>query len=114
MPNWCQNNLVVTGDPKMLDVIQELKFDFTKIKPRPQDLIDDTEPYCAKCKKPYTKRQIKIDPKIGRRGGETCKKCNIRNNIGGRLGSTMFDKNEDIFKQLNKEETKLDLEPQQM
>jgi hypothetical protein len=105
MPNWCQNNLVVRGDPKMLDVIQELEFDFEKILPQPQDLVDDVAPYCAKCKKPYI--ALNDDPKIERVGRDTCKECNISDNIGGRLGSTMFDKNEDIFKQLNKEETKL-------
>ena len=107
MPNWCQNNLVITGDPQMLDTIQEIKFDFNKILPPPQDLVDDTAPYCAKCKKPYTKRQLRTIPKIGRLGNETCKKCNVRNNIGGRLGSTLLDKDTDIFEGLNAEEKKL-------
>lgn len=108
MPNWCQNNLVITGDPKMLDIIQDIKFDFNKILPPPQDILDDTAPYCAKCKKPYTKKQMESKHDWqDRNGGERCTKCDIRNNIGGRLGDSTYDKDADIFKGLNTDEKKL-------
>lgn len=108
MPNWCQNNLVITGDPKILDTIQEIAFDFEKILPPPQDITDDTAPYCVKCKKPYTEKQMQTKSELSDRAGtERCDKCGIRNNIGGRLGSTLLDKDTDIFEGLNAEEKKL-------
>ena len=89
MPNWCQNNQVITGDPKILDTIQEIAFDFEKILPPPQDITDDTAPYCVKCKKPYTEKQMQTKSELSDRAGtERCDKCGIPNNIGGRLGYT--------------------------
>ena len=54
MPNWCQNNLVVTGDPQMLDTIQKIAFDFNKILPVPAKLNDE-QAYEWRCNNWWTK-----------------------------------------------------------
>ena len=97
MPNWSVNNVTVTGKPEMIDKIEEIKFDFYRIIPPPQALVDDCEEYCTVCKS----REFVDKDEHSRR----CTKCNVGSNIGGRVSGYESDK--DRYKQLNKTETKL-------
>ena len=91
MPNWTQNDLVITGTKEAYDGVYGLlgdKFDFNKIIPMPKELQDDTHGInCPKCGKKFEESK--------------CSDCDISSNIGGRLGSTMFDSKQDIYKQLS-------------
>lgn len=97
MPNWAYSDLVITGKSDALDQIEKTKFDFNKIIPPPQPLLDDCEAYCAVCK---TRDNLDLT-----QHNKTCKKCNIGENIGGRVGHTGTDK--ERYSQLNKDEIKL-------
>ena len=107
MPNWTQNDLVITGTKEAIDGVYGLlgdKFDFNKIIPMPKELQEDTHREgtdCPKCGKPFKKD--------GKRAWDNwmCSKCDIHDNIGGRLGSTMFDSKRDIYKQLSFNEKSL-------
>lgn len=103
MPNWTQNDLVITGTKKAIDGVYGLlgeKFDFNKIIPMPKELQEDTHrdgTNCPMCGKKFKKtgRGKVFDWK--------CKDCDISDNIGGRLGSTMFggEGAKDVYKQLS-------------
>ena len=97
MPNWSNNEVTVKGEPEMIDKIEKLAFDFNRIIPPPQALVDDTEEYCTVCKS----REF-ID---GANHSRLCTKCNVSDNIGGRVGHTGTDK--ERYRQLNKTEKKL-------
>ena len=97
MPNWSVNTVTVTGEPKMLDKIEKTEFDFNRIIPPPQALVDDCEEYCTVCKT----REF-IDTK---NLSSECKRCGVSGNIGGRVGHTGTDK--ERYRQLNKTERKL-------
>ena len=94
MPNWSRNTVTVRGEPEMIDEVQRIKFDFNMILPPPQALVDDCEAYCAKCKS-----RVRVDK------SDYCTKCNIRDNIGGRVSS--WEKGKKRYRQLNKDEIKL-------
>ena len=57
MPNWTQNDLVITGTKEAIDGVYGLlgdKFDFNKIIPMPKELQDDTHGInCPKCGKKF-------------------------------------------------------------
>jgi hypothetical protein len=97
MPNWSNNEVIVTGNPEMIDKIEKIAFDFNRIIPPPQALVDDTEEYCTVCKS----REF-IDTK---NHSSKCKRCDVTGNIGGRVGHMETDK--ERYRQLNKTEIKL-------
>ena len=43
MPNWCENNLIITGTKERLDEIQATKFNFDKIIPMPIEFKEDSD-----------------------------------------------------------------------
>ncbi len=43
MPNWCINQVVITGDKDNLDYLQKTKFSFQKFIPCPKVLLDTTD-----------------------------------------------------------------------
>ena len=106
MPNWTQNDLVITGTKEAIDGVYGLlgeKFDFNKIIPMPKELQDDTHREgtdCPKCGKKFEGKAMnsQSEHKIY---DWKCSDCDISDNIGGRLGSTMFDSKQDIYKQLS-------------
>ena len=97
MPNWSYNEVTVIGEPEVIDKIEKLAFDFNRIIPPPQVLVDDTEEYCTVCKS----RDFIDMVDHNRR----CTKCDVGDNIGGRVGHSGTDK--ERYRQLNKTETKL-------
>ena len=97
MPNWSWNEVTVKGEPEMIDKIEKTAFEFTKIITPPQALVDDTEEYCTVCK---SRVLFELDGNHSR-----CTKCDVGNNIGGRVGHTGTAK--ERYRQLNKVETKL-------
>ena len=104
MPNWTQNDLVITGTKEAIDGVYGLlgdKFDFNKIIPMPKELQDDTHGInCPKCGKKF--ERIAMNSQSENKIYESkCSDCDISDNIGGRLGSTMFDSKQDIYKQLS-------------
>ena len=100
MPNWTQNDLVITGTKEAIDGVYGLlgdTFDFNKILPMPKELKDDMHREgtdCPKCGKPFGQLNKMLDYK--------CNSCDISGNMGGRLGSTLFNTNKrDIYKSLS-------------
>jgi hypothetical protein len=97
MPNWSVNEVTVYGEPEMIDKIEKTAFEFTKIIPPPQALVDDCEEYCTVCK---SRELVALNGNHKR-----CTKCDVGSNIGGRVGHTGTDR--ERYRQLNKAETKL-------
>jgi hypothetical protein len=40
MPNWCHNHTTIEGSQHTLQWLQEIEFDFNRIRPRPQEVAD--------------------------------------------------------------------------
>ena len=97
MPNWSVNEVTVYGESEMIDKIEKTSFDFNKIVPPPQALIDDTEEYCTICK---SRELVALNDNHRR-----CTRCDVGSNIGGRVSHTGTTK--ERYKQLNKAEIKL-------
>ena len=88
MPNWAESNIIIKGDSKALDYIQEIKFDFDKIIPQPEGLrLDCDSDVCAMCKQPYLKELYKENGTLKRPNDYFCEDCDVDDNIGGRLHS---------------------------
>ena len=92
MPNWAESDIIIKGDSKALDHIEEIKFDFNKIIPQPEGLrLDCDSDICAMCKQPYTKELYKKNGTLRSLYDYYCEDCNIGDNIGCRLHSDNID-----------------------
>ena len=78
MPNWSSNTLKITGAKEKLDKIEATEFDFQNIIPMPNEFSEDCSSTCVKCHK--------ICPEPEKFQSYHCKECDIKDNIGGRVG----------------------------
>lgn len=78
MPNWSSNTLKITGTKEKLDKIEATEFDFQNIIPMPNEFSEDCSSTCVKCHKICPEPKDKFE-------NTYCEKCDITENIGGRV-----------------------------